>query len=68
MQTAIVKLAKGYSQVQLADILDEHQPRISDLMIGKVSKFTLDTLFLYAAQLKQVKAQQKKAAAWAAAS
>lgn len=55
LQTAIVKRAKGYSQAQLAEILDEHQPRISDLMTGKVSKFTLDTLFLYAEKLKQVK-------------
>jgi hypothetical protein len=31
-------------------------------------RFTLDTLFLYAERLKRVKAQQKKAAAWAAAS
>ncbi|HEY0704144.1 MAG TPA: XRE family transcriptional regulator [Candidatus Acidoferrales bacterium] len=65
LQTAIVKLAKGYSQAQLAELLDEHQPRISDLMTGKVSKFTLDTLFLYAERLKQRRKVGKKVALYA---
>jgi predicted XRE-type DNA-binding protein len=60
LQTAIVKRAKGYSQVQIAEILDEHQPRVSDLMTGKVSKFTLDTLFLYLEKLKQTKSVAKR--------
>jgi predicted XRE-type DNA-binding protein len=62
LQTAIVKRAKGYSQAQIAEILDEHQPRVSDLMTGKVSKFTLDTLFLYLEKLKNVKSATKRAA------
>jgi predicted XRE-type DNA-binding protein len=65
LQTAIVKLAKGYSQAQLAELLDEHQPRISDLMTGKVSKFTLDTLFLYAERLKQKRKLAKRVALYA---
>jgi predicted XRE-type DNA-binding protein len=65
LQTEIVKRGKGYTQAQLAEILDEHQPRISDLMTGKVSKFTLDTLFLYAAKLKHVKAAAKRETAHA---
>jgi predicted XRE-type DNA-binding protein len=60
LQTEIVKRAKGYSQAQLAEILDEHQPRISDLLTGKVSKFTLDTLFLYSERLKHVKSTAKR--------
>lgn len=60
LQTAIVKRAKGYSQAQIAAILDEHQPRVSDLMTGKVSKFTLDTLFLYLEKLKNVKSAAKR--------
>ena len=62
LQTAIVKRAKGYSQAQIAEILDEHQPRVSDLMTGKVSKFTLDTLFLYLEKLKNVKSAMKREA------
>jgi predicted XRE-type DNA-binding protein len=65
VQTSIVKLAKGYSRAQLAELLDEHQPRISDLMTGKVSKFTLDTLFLYAERLKQSRRLEKRVAAYA---
>jgi predicted XRE-type DNA-binding protein len=62
LQTEIVKRAKGYTRAQLAEILDEHQPRISDLMTGKVAKFTLDTLFLYAERLKHVKTAAKREA------
>lgn len=47
----IVLYAKQYSQADLAKILDESQPRVSDLMRGKISKFSLDTLFGYAEAL-----------------
>jgi hypothetical protein len=51
---------KFNSQAQLAEILDEYQPRISDLLTGKVSKFTLDPLFLYSERLKYVKSTAKR--------
>jgi predicted XRE-type DNA-binding protein len=60
LQSEIVKRAKGYTQAQLVEILDEHQPRISDLMTGKVSKFTLNTLFLYAERLEHLKSAAKR--------
>ena len=47
----IVQYAKRYSQAELATLLDEPQPRVSDLMRGKIAKFSLDTLFGYAAAL-----------------
>lgn len=47
----IVRYAKRYSQAELGKILNEPQPRISDLMRGKISKFSLDTLFRYAEKL-----------------
>ena len=49
--SVIVKSAKPYSQAKLATILDEHQPRISKLMTGKVAEFSLDRLVLYAQRL-----------------
>lgn len=62
--TQVVKTAKPYTQVRLAKVLGEHQPRISDLMNGKVSKFSLDTLVLYAQKLglKPVRVQLRAAA------
>jgi predicted XRE-type DNA-binding protein len=48
----IVRYARQrYSQKELAEILGEPQPRVSDLMRGKISKFSLDTLFKYAEDL-----------------
>ena len=47
----IVRYAKQYSQSELSKMLDEPQPRISDLMRGKSSKFSLETLVNYAAAL-----------------
>jgi predicted XRE-type DNA-binding protein len=37
-----------YSQRQLQELLGEPQPRISDLLRGKISKFSLETLINYA--------------------
>jgi predicted XRE-type DNA-binding protein len=48
----VVKQAKQFPQSRLQQILDESQPRISDLMRGKVSKFSLETLVQYAEALK----------------
>jgi predicted XRE-type DNA-binding protein len=44
LHTRIVKAASHYSQSELEKILQTSQPRISDLLRGKMSKFSLDML------------------------
>src|SRR5271156_5318957 len=39
------------TQRQLAVILDDHQPNMSDLMNGKIAKFSIDKLVRYADRL-----------------
>jgi predicted XRE-type DNA-binding protein len=51
LHTKIVKHAERYTQGQLQKIWDESQPRVSDLMRGKMSKFSLETLVIYAEKL-----------------
>jgi len=51
LHTKIVKAASRYSQSELEKILQASQPRISDLLRGKMSKFSLDMLVVYAEQL-----------------
>jgi predicted XRE-type DNA-binding protein len=51
LHTKIVKRAARYSQKQLQAILDEPQPRVSDLLRGKMSKFSLEMLVIYAEKL-----------------
>ena len=51
LHTKIVKCAARYSQKQLQAILDESQPRVSDLLRGKMSKFSLEMLVIYAEKL-----------------
>jgi len=51
LYTRIVKAASPYSQSELEKILQTSQPRISDLLRGKMSKFSLDLLVVYAEQL-----------------
>lgn len=34
----------GWTQSEAADILNTTQPRISDLITGKIEKFTIDSL------------------------
>jgi|SRR5579859_164976 len=51
LHTKIVKCAARYSQKQLQAVLDESQPRVSDLLRGKMSKFSLETLVIYAEKL-----------------
>lgn len=51
LHTKIVKSAARYSQRQLQTILDESQPRVSDLLRGKMSKFSLEMLVIYAEKL-----------------
>ena len=39
------------SQRQVEKLLDEPQPRVSDLLRGKLSKFSYEKLYIYAIQL-----------------
>ena len=51
LHTKIVKVASRYSQSELKNILQASQPRISDLLRGKMSKFSLEMLVFYAERL-----------------
>lgn len=51
LHTKIVKAASRYSQHELVSLLQTSQPRISDLLRGKMSKFSLEMLVTYAEQL-----------------
>jgi predicted XRE-type DNA-binding protein len=53
LHSRIVKAFKkrGYTQADLQKRLDESQPRVSDLMTGKIAKFSLETLITYAEAL-----------------
>jgi predicted XRE-type DNA-binding protein len=48
---AILKYAKRYSQKQLQIILGEPQPRVSELLNGKIANKTVDKLLGYAGRL-----------------
>jgi predicted XRE-type DNA-binding protein len=48
LNTKIVKAAAGYTRLELQNKLGTSQPRVSDLMRGKMVKFSLDTLVVYA--------------------
>jgi predicted XRE-type DNA-binding protein len=48
---AILKCAKKYSQKELQIILGEPQPRISELLNGKIAKKSVDKLLHYAGRL-----------------
>lgn len=61
LHSRIVRYAKNYSQSQLQRILEEPQPRVSDLLRGKIAKFSLETLvnYAYALQMRpEIKIQQ----------
>lgn len=45
-----VKL-KGYTQAQLADVLDEYQPSVSNLLKGRISQVSIEKLLRYADRL-----------------
>lgn len=51
LHSMIIRFAKNYSQAQLQKVLGEPQPRVSDLLRGKISKFSLETLVNYAEAL-----------------
>jgi predicted XRE-type DNA-binding protein len=38
---------KGYSQARLAEVLDEYQPNISNLLQGKITKVSIEKLLRY---------------------
>ena len=42
---------KGYTQVQLVDILDEYQPSVSNLLKGRISQVSIEKLLRYADRL-----------------
>jgi predicted XRE-type DNA-binding protein len=48
---AILKFAKKYSQKELQVILAEPQPRVSELLNGKIANKSVDKLLLYAGRL-----------------
>ncbi len=50
---AILRVVKRHklTQKQLAVILDDHQPNMSDLINGKIAKFSIDKLVRYADRL-----------------
>ena len=43
--------AKGYTQAQLVDILDEYQPSVSNLLKGSISQVSIEKLLRYADRL-----------------
>jgi predicted XRE-type DNA-binding protein len=43
--------AKGYTQMQLVDILDEYQPSVSNLLKGRISQVSIEKLLRYAYRL-----------------
>ncbi len=51
LHSKIIKQAKNYKQAELQRILREPQPRVSDLLRGKIAKFSLETLIDYASAL-----------------
>ena len=48
---AILKCARRYSQRQLQIILGEPQPRVSELLNGKIANKSVDKLLYYAGRL-----------------
>ncbi len=48
---AILKHARKYSQAQLQVILGEPQPRVSELLNGKIANKSVDKLLYYAGRL-----------------
>jgi predicted XRE-type DNA-binding protein len=48
---AILRVAKKYSQKELQIILGEPQPRVSELLNGKIANKSVDKLLYYAGRL-----------------
>ena len=43
--------ARGYTQAQLVEILDEYQPSVSNLLKGRISQVSIEKLLRYADRL-----------------
>jgi predicted XRE-type DNA-binding protein len=43
--------AKGYTQAQLADTLEEYQPSVSNLLRGRISQVSIEKLLRYVDRL-----------------
>jgi len=43
---------KRYTQAQLGDILDEHQPSVSNLLRGRIGNVSIEKLLRYADRLR----------------
>ena len=43
--------AKGHTQAELVDILDEYQPSVSNLLKGRISQVSIEKLLRYADRL-----------------
>ncbi len=48
---AIMKVARKYSQKELQVILGESQPRVSELLNGKIANKSIDKLLYYAGRM-----------------
>ena len=48
---AVLKVARKYSQKELQVILGEPQPRVSELLNGKIANKSVDKLLYYAGRL-----------------
>ncbi|MFZ3215384.1 MAG: XRE family transcriptional regulator [Candidatus Acidiferrales bacterium] len=51
LHSKIIKIASRYSQAELQECWNESQPRVSDFLRGKVTRFSLETLVEYAERL-----------------
>jgi predicted XRE-type DNA-binding protein len=51
LHAKVIKVASQYSQAELQKLLNESQPRVSDFLRGKITKFSLETLVEYADRL-----------------
>lgn len=43
---------RGFTQRQLADLLDEFQPNVSNFLYGRISKVSIEKLLAYADRLR----------------
>jgi predicted XRE-type DNA-binding protein len=51
LYSAVLKIARNYSQRQLEIILETEQPRISELLNGKIAHVSIEKLLDYAGKL-----------------
>jgi predicted XRE-type DNA-binding protein len=51
LHAKVIKVASQYSQAELQKLLNESQPRVSNFLRGKITKFSLETLVEYADRL-----------------